>query len=317
MTELSVDTVGLAVPVHGRGLREHVRVASVDRNRFRLPGGGFVGVGIGEMAWIEASLPNRARGENTVGVGLEEAKQLISELIDEALLFIDPAGAREITTESGVTRTVSVEDPRVVRLDLVRDFRLQDPARLTGLLDGLARVPRDGRVKVRRFADGRTGEAETLRVGPASWAATLYDKHAESGGLADRGSLRAEFRLRSRQLSSVGAQQRHGAVVTLSDVSEERCDGMRREWFDRARFGSWVGGRRTIWDALRETDLSDREKIFFVGWLQARNDSVITSISSKTDRRYRRLLASLPDLDGVGGDVTMRLNYDLGHEEVS
>ena len=317
VTELCIDTVGVAIPVSGRGVRAGVRNELGPQNRFRLPGGGFVAVGIGEMAWVEASLPNRCRGENTVGVGLDEARGLIEGMVDEALIFVEPAEAREIETETGIVRMVSVEDPKVVRLDLVRDFRLQEPRHLTPLLDGLAGVPRDGRVKVRRFADGRTGQAETLRVGPASWAASLYDKHVESGGLAERGSLRAEFRLRSRQLTSVSTRERHGAIVNVSDFVEERCEAIRRDWFEKAKFGTWVGGHSSIWDLLRETDLSDREKIFFVGWLQARNDSVVTSISSKTDRRYRRILASIPSISDHLGALRMRLNYELGREEVA
>lgn len=315
--ELCIDTVGVAIPVSGIGVRDSFRNEMGFQNRFRLPKGGFVAVGIGEMAWIEASLPNRSRGENTAGVSLDEAKVLIQEMVEEALIFVKPAGERVIETESGVRRTVSLDDPRVVRLDLVRDFKLEEPRRLTAILDGLAGVPRDGRIKVRRFADGRTGCAETLRVGPASWAATLYDKHAESGGLADRGSLRAEFRLRSRQLSSVGTKTRHGAIVALSDCEEDRCENIRKEWFDKAKFGTWVGGRKSIWDLLRETELSDREKIFFVGWLHARNDSIVTSISSKTDRRYRRMLSQMPTIDDYVGDVSMRLNYELGCEEIA
>lgn len=317
MPELSIDTVGVAIPVTGRGVREGTRNELGTQNRFRLPGGGFVAVGIGEMAWIEASLPNRCRGENTSGVSLGEARELIGGMVEEAMIFVEPAPAREIETETGVVRTVSVDDPRVVRLDLVRDFRLEDPRRMTPLLDGLANVPRDGRIKVRRFADGRTGRAETLRVGPASWAATLYDKHVESGGLAERGALRAEFRLRSRQLSSVGTRARHGAIVAVSDLADDRCEAIRKDWFEKAKFGTWVGGRQSIWDVLRETDLSDREKIFFVGWLAARNDSIVTSISSKTDRRYRRILASIPAVDQFAGAIQMRLNYELGREEVA
>ena len=145
----------------------------------------------------------------------------------------------------------------------------------------------------------------------------MYDKHVESGGLAEKGSLRAEFRLRSRQLTSVGTQTKHGAIVVMSDVIEERCEAIRRDWFDKAKFGTWVGGRQSIWDLLRETELSDREKIFFVGWLQARNDSVITSISSKTDRRYRRILAAMPSINEHVGDLRLRLSYELGCEEVA
>jgi len=317
VSEFCIDTVGVAIPVSGMGVRDSFRNELGFQNRFRLPNGGFVAVGVGEMAWIEASLPNRSRGENTSGVSLEEARVLIQEMVQEATIFVEPAGPRNIETEFGLSRSVSFEDPRVVRLDLVRDFKLEEPRRLTSILDGLAGVPRDGRIKVRRFADGRTGCAETLRVGPASWAATLYDKHVESGGLADRGSLRAEFRLRSRQLASVGTQRRHGAIVSLSDCEEDRCESIRRAWFDKAKFGTWVGGRKSIWDQLRETELSDREKIFFVGWLHARNDSVVTGISSKTDRRYRKILAQMPAIDEYAGDVSMRLNYETGREEIA
>ena len=188
-----VDTVGVAFPVCGMGLRREFRSEIAPRTRFALSSGGFLSVGVGEMAWVEASLPKRSRGENVSGVTIGEAKELIHEMVEEACLYVEPEVSREISTESGVTAVVSASNPRIVRLDLVRDFQLTDPSRLTDILNGLSNIPRDGRTKVRRFADGRTGRAETLRVGPSSWAATLYDKHVESGGLAEKGALRRQF----------------------------------------------------------------------------------------------------------------------------
>lgn len=311
-----MDTVGVAFPVKGSGLRREFASMVAPRTRFPLSSGGFLSVGIGEMAWVEASLPKRSRGENTSGVHIAEARELVQGMVDEASVFVEPAGEREIMTESGVKSVVSFDNPRIVRLDLVRDFQLEDPSRLSDILNGLANVPRDGRIKVRRFADGRTGRAETLRVGPSSWAATLYDKHVESGGLALRGALRCEFRLRSRQLSGRRAQRIAGALVSLEDMTQDRCEIFRQEWFDRVRFGSWVGSTTNVWQCLEGYDLSDREKIFFVGWLQARKDGVHLEVSSKTERRYRTVLASLGAGNSARSTTRIRLNYEMGHEEI-
>jgi hypothetical protein len=316
VNQVVVDTVGVAFPVRGTGVRREFRTEISPRTRFALPSGGFLAVGMGEMAWVEASLPKRSRGENTAGVSIDESRRIIGEMVNEACVFVEPAEQRTITTESGLSREVSVDNPRIVRLDLVRDFQLKNPGYLTDILNGLANVPRDGRIKIRRFADGRTGRAETLRVGPASWAATLYDKHAESGGLANKGALRAEFRLRSRQLTGQRAQRVAGALVTVDELDEDRCELFRRDWFERVRFGSWVGSTTNVWSCLEDLQLTDRERIFFVGWLQARVDGIDVQISPKTERRYRTVLASLSSDSITTHSNRIRLNYDVGCEEV-
>lgn len=317
MREVVVDTVGVAFPVRGMGLRREFRSEIAPRTRFALSSGGFLSLGVGEMAWVEASLPKRSRGENVSGVTISEAKELINEMVTEACLYVEPELSREITTESGVRAVVSATNPRIVRLDLVRDFQLTDPSRMTDILNGLANIPRDGRIKVRRFADGRTGRAETLRVGPSSWAATLYDKHVESGGLADKGALRCEFRLRSRQLSGQRVQRLSGPLVSLDDLTVERCELLRLDWFERVRFGSWVGNTTNVWACLQGLDLTDREKIFFVGWLQARTDAVDLELSPKTERRYRAVLASLSSNTATNIGTRIRLNYEMGCEEAA
>jgi hypothetical protein len=79
-------------------------------------------------------------------------------------------------------------------------------------------------------------------------------------------------------------------------------------------FGRWVGGVRDVWDVLAGASLSDREKVFFVGWYEARKAGRRLELCDKTERRYRRVLAEL-EL-ARSGEERIRLNYELGHEEV-
>ncbi len=310
---VAVDTVGVAFPIEELACREVV--ASLPGRRLALAGGGFVAVGVGDSAWVEASLPKRVNGENVSAMPVAEMAGVVRDMVEEACEVVVPGAPRTVVGSDGVSREVSVENPRVVRLDLVRDFALVDEALLPVLLSGLALVPRGGAVKTRLFADGRSGRAETLRVGPGSWAATLYDKHRETGGLAPQGALRSEFRLRGRQLSSARAASLDAVVVALSDVDEAKGERLRRGWFELVGFGSWVGGRRDVWGALASSGLSDREKLSFVGWLSARQEGVGLAVCSKTDRKYRTVLAALELGDGASRRV--RLNYDLGCEELA
>lgn len=311
MGDVRIDTVGVAFPENVDDFREGTFRRG---QRVRLSGGGFVATGVGGMAWAEASLPNRQKRHNVEGLTLEESHDAIRDLVAEAceVLAVDKFEVQEID-EDGVLTNISVENPKIVRLDLVRDFQLSKPARLGCLLDGLASLPQGGKSKVQRFSDGKSGFAETLRVGPGAWAATLYDKHAESGGLADPGRLRAEFRLRGRQLRSARVNKLAGSLVSQQDLSEERCEAIRRAWWDRVGFGSWVGGKQSVWDALGVSGLSDREKVFFAGWYSARESGHRLEISDKTERKCRAILAEL-ELGGDGGE-RLRLNYELGVEE--
>lgn len=313
MASVGIDTVGVAFPIDERKSRDVVFAAN--GRRLKLSGGGFVSVGVGESAWVEASLPKRAGGENVDGVSVGEAHRLIRELVSEACELVEPAAVRSMSRPGGGTVEVSAENPRLVRMDLVRDFTLRDPSLQTVILNGLAEVPRGGGVSVRRFSDGRTGEAMTLRVGPGAWAATLYDKCAETGGLAPEGSLRCEFRLRGRQLGSVRAIASGGSMMVLGDVSEDRCDSLRRAWFEHVGFGSWVGSRDGFWQSLQHTDLTDRERMSFAGWYFARQAGVQLALSDKSERKYRGVLRELDSRSEVSGRV--RLDYDLGSEVVA
>jgi len=310
---IGIDTVGVAVPVRAPGSS---RVILEHRERFALPRGGFVATGIGGMAWIEASLPKRLHKANVEPLPVDQVTMAVRDMVTEglALLGADPEVSDTIVRADGTYDEISVANPRVVRLDLVRDFHLRDPSQLSPILDGLAMIPQNARHKVRRFSDGRTGQAETLRVGPGSWAATLYDKHKESGGLAPPGSLRAEFRLRGKQLSSQRAIAANCEIRTLKDVSPDSCQSLRSLWWDLVGFGNWVGGSEGVWTQLRDAGLSDRECLFFVGWAHARRDRVDIAISEKTERRFRRLLRQV---SFSSSPTRVRLNFESGEEEVA
>lgn len=313
MADVGVDTIGIAIPQNRSDFEGAVfRKAS----RTRLPGGGFVATGIGGLAWVEASLPKRSQGQNVEAIPVARVRDEVEALVEEARAFVEcePFVVKEVDRE-GVVRTFSAANPKVVRLDLVRDFQLVEPSLLATLLDGLASVPQGRRAKVQRFADGKSGRAETLRVGPGAWAATLYDKHSESGGLAAKGHLRAEFRLRARQLRSSRVTAAGGEIYSLDDLNHERGEVVRKMWWDLVGFGSWVGARNDIWGALATTGLSDRGKLFFVGWYTARRDGQDLQVSDKTERRFRQILKQLQLGSGEGRRV--RLNYETGCEEVA
>lgn len=208
-----LDTVGIALPVadFDRVGCTHQIVAEgteAESHRYRRPlaGGGFIGTGVGQMAWLEASLPKRADpdGDNSVALDLEPAMDVLRDLVAEALQFID--------LEPGTV----IDDGKVVRLDLVRDFFGVD--RQTELLDGLASVVQPGRAKVRRFADPSANRAETVRVGPRAWGCTLYDKHTETGGKAPAGQVRFEARLHHDQLTSRFSTDLGARVNSVADL---------------------------------------------------------------------------------------------------
>jgi hypothetical protein len=310
---LGVDTVGVSFPIVDADLTS-VGVSintkpGVGSSAWRraLPGGGWVAGGVGGVAWVEANLPKRRFDQNVDVIEDSHVPAAVVECVAEALRYVEPCVR---TSVDGTT--VSASDPKITRLDLVRDFQLSRPDRIGTLLDGLAAVPRDGRLDVRRYADGRTGIAETLRVGPGAWAATLYDKHAETQGSAPPGRLRFEARLRSRQLTSSYTRAVGGPITTLRDVTPRRLESIRHAWFRRAKFDVSCG-TSDVWDRLAEADLSDRESLFFAGWLSARAAGRAPRLSPTTERRLRRLAAEL-DLHGSGRGDRVRLDYQSGCE---
>jgi hypothetical protein len=302
----------------------------------KLPTGGFVSVKAG-VAWVEASLPKRVDDSNIHGLSLVEADQVVREMVEEATEFVQPTAyktqGRKIKRERNYLEQVapfSAANPKIVRLDLVRDFNLRDPEALPVLLNGLSFVSHAGRTKVRRFADGARGGAQTLSVGPKAWKANLYDKNAETEALARRfggdrpvappGSLRFEARLHQAQLRSVAGQQAAGREIWLwEDLTETSAEGLRKHWFERVGFDREVISVAGVWPRVKASGLSPREQAVFVGWLDARSRGESLELGRDTERKYRNLandLGIVCALEAPQRTVTMKLDYESGRELV-
>jgi hypothetical protein len=328
-----LDTVGVSFPITGadeHGATVHVTDAGTEREKrtFRrmLPGGGFLAWGVGESAWVEASLPKRLGPTNVDALPAEVAREVLRDLIGEACNYVAadfaPLGDRRtaIVTEGLQGPKFHVrtwEQASVKRLDVARDF--DGVTAIPALLDGLQSVRRPGRIKSQRFADAVANRAETLRVGPRSWSCTLYDKHAETKGLAAPGRLRFEARCRSellagaRMVASVGR-----SVSRVGDITQERVDAICREQWAHVGFDREVNGAGAFAERINRADLPPRVKRDLVGYLAARALGVDLSMSDNTERKYRRLSADLGlvllDADDLG--FSARLDLDQGTQVV-
>lgn len=316
---VGIDTIGISFPVADydqKGCTANVSNYGTESEgwtyRRRLEGGGFVGFGAGGMAWAEASLPKRLSVDrvNDDALPVELVHSAVAALVTEVCERATPT---ENLTTDGIV--VSPLNPRIVRLDVVRDFDLLDSARLGPMMDALAEVPHAGRTKVSRWADPSRGSAETLTVGPRSWGATLYDKHAESSS-AREGRLRFEARLRRRQLTSAKAREAGGHIGYLADVRPDKVDRVRRAWFGTAGFDREIVTPQRLFD--RTPGLKLQQRLALVGYWQAVSEGSRGSVSRSTDYRYRKLsddlgivMATRPQAEAAEG---LRLDYETGRE---
>jgi hypothetical protein len=298
------DRIGAQVQISG-----YMTESETYRYQHKLPGGGFVGLGVGGRAWVEASMPKRIVHDddtpnNDAGVSIADVLEIGREAYREATQLFNP--------------TEHYESAKVVRLDLVRDFH--GVTEQTAILDGLAAIPTTARSKVRRFADPTANRAETLRVGPKAWGCTLYDKHTESRGHAPEGQLRFEARLHQAQLTSVWASKLHGHVQVVADITQERCDAFQWGMFHRVAFDRAVPALGQISAAIWACeDLSPARRGAF--WAYLTLPGFGSSLSAPTRRKYRDLAQSMGLAPGVGapeqiGARVVRLDYYRGTQSV-
>lgn len=254
----------------------------------------------GGRAWVEASAPKRAGGENVVGLLVPDALEVMREAVEEASLY--------------VTRTQPFEDAKIVRLDPVRDF--DGVTHVPELLDGLAGVPREARHKAKRFADGQKNRAESLRVGPNSFGMQLYDKHVESGGLAPDGRLRFESRLHNEQLTGQWAKGKGFLMREVRHVTEERVQIVTAATFERAAFDREVVGKATVAERVRGSGLTLAAQARLWAFLTMPGEA--EAMHRNVRARYRRLAAELgvtvAAAEDEAADVFVRLDFESGTE---
>nr|DAU79842.1 MAG TPA: replication protein [Inoviridae sp.] len=318
----TLDTVGISFPVSDydctggvvqivnygvRDAREHRTV------RHQLPSGGFVAFGKGPHAWLEASLPKAEHGSNVDGVSAGDAVTILHKLHAEALVFCQPTTF--VDDDGALVDGNDVSTAWVKRLDVVRDFH-GVPVR--PVLDALERTPRFGRkVLIKRFADPEAGGAETLRVGTrSSWSCVLYDKHAETGGIAAPGHLRYEARLRSKFLTGSHASTLASPIVSVCDIADGTLATLGVDRFHAAGFGVRVSGEAAFRQRLEALDLSSADYMTLLGYLSAVANGYPVRMSRNTVAKYRRLARSLGVVPGEVSAVDAVSWLDLAAGEL-
>jgi hypothetical protein len=272
----------------------------------------------GQMeAVIEHSLPTMLYGHNIEAVDVSTAIGLVNDIYRQASDWVEWA--------------VDVGDLRLRRLDADRDFDGVD--HLDPLLGGLSRihVPRTANSGV--YMDNEdNGRALTLTRGvKGRWRASLYDKHAQVIHLArqqkdparsarlqrlaaeNQGRVRFEAQLRGPALLD------HG-VRTMSDLSEQKLLDLREFYFNRAQFGTPVGGAPHVdWVMHRLATSHDPDYKFFGQILVMLKAEAMQlphpNTSSATLAKYRRLAKewglSAADMSGLAGPP-VALNFERG-----
>jgi len=330
-----IDTIRLTGPVLGHTIRQWQIRISVDDNgemedhftsaresmgdsmlRVRVAHNGVM------EAVIERSLPTMKYGHNIDAVGLVTAARLVKDLYDRASAWVEWA--------------VDFDGLRVGRLDLARDFDGVD--HLDPLLRGLAQihVPRTKNSSV--YSDNeRQGGALTLtRSVQGRWRASLYDKHAQvthlarhqsepskSARLRDladeiQGRVRFEVQLRSQALRD------HG-VHTMTDLNEPKLLDLREKYFQRAQFGTPVGGAPHVDAVMHRLATSGDPNYKALGGVLLMLKAEALKLpqpttSPATLAKYRRLARawglSAADMSGLAGPP-VALDFERGTLKVA
>lgn len=244
---------------------------------------------------------NPSRVVDPDGVGLAGVDQLPAVLDVMALA----AGIEMSPAEP-------VEDWRVKRLDLARDFEdVEDPGRM---IRGLGPVHRPYARLNMIHADPQRNRAETLMVGSGAGVVRLYNKHTESKGRAAEGTVRWEVEARKDWC------QKNGDIGRVRDLTDEKTRQLAVERWEWSQMGVEVAssvGR--LVRATARSGLTERERVFFVGWLMCEaGGQPVRGLSRMTETKYRKLqrdlgIAAPMDLTSAV-EVVSRLDWESGRE---
>ena len=197
---------------------------------------------------------------------------------------------------------------RLKRLDVAKDFHsVLSPS---ALIRGLAPIQRPWSRKNLVHADPARNGAQTLMVGSNSGLARLYDKAAQSPGVAAEGTVRFEIEGRSDWVS------KYGKMATVADLSEARVRSFGRDRWEWSKMGVEVSSLNGVVEVVARSGLTKREQQNFVGWLVMQSTPYAYENSKATLAKFRKLQRELniavgPDvLSSVG--FASRLDWDSG-----
>lgn len=207
-----------------------------------------------------------------------------------------------------VQPAADIDESRVKRLDVCRDFATENPA---AIVRGLGPVHRPwSRRNLVHFDPARSG-AQTLMVGSASGIVRLYDKAAETNGRAPEGTLRWEVEARSQWLST------YGGIKKLSDITEDTVKALAEDRWRWSAMGQTVASQNEmVQRVMANPEISPTVKSGLIGYLTMQSMGCAYQKSSATVAKYRKLakemnLAWDPDPDGF---EAARLDWERGIE---
>ncbi len=212
----------------------------------------------GPYASFEMSVPKVLRGSNLVAASVPEVKRVVRAVHAEAAAVVDWLD--------------DWPELEVRRIDLVRD--VHGVHGIAEILDRLAVVPQARGRHRRRYTDATRGHAQSLTVGtPGRWQATAYDKGAERLHAARRartpwadpngspeasaahGQMRIEIGVRAAPL-----QERLKSTQLSNILKEDLMTATAEHYFNRARFGTAVGGQAKLAVAFRQMSQHPEER---------------------------------------------------------
>jgi hypothetical protein len=233
-----------------------------------------------------------------------------------AVSALGEATAMVMTEVGGLVKlAMPPESARLVRLDVSRDF--YHIANSSFFIMGLLPLPRSRTTVKRVHVDPRSGEAQTLEVGSKSGGfVKLYDKHAESSGLAPRGTLRWEATCRKWA-------SRYGGMYWLRDVSENGTSNLARNRWEWSLMGTAVtGDMKSLVEAVEELEGSNVVKSRVLGDIFRMAAGVEVRMSNSRASSFHAALKQLgvtPNADLLGPSAMFparRLDFDSGTEVV-
>lgn len=332
---LGCDRLSLSFPVAGfdptafdrasmerDGMSETVEVGSwlghVRPGKDTKYAGAAVTVGVRKVAgaWWGKVETNPSRFVDPAGCGL-----LPLHLTDRAIEAL-----QDVVWSKGMIPATDVEDWRVKRLDIARDFTEVSAPEF--FIRGLEPLHRTYARRKGVWSDVDCGSAQTLHVGSGAGMARLYDQfaaYAEKG--AERGDVRAEFEFRDGWLGGAG-------VVTVSDLDQRKCEDLVARRWPWSRFGEVVTGQSNVGIAVGRIvqaggyadETGEWRKVTpakarsFLGYLWQQSSGIAWGTSNDAHSDYERLSRHLgvhPGADLLGApdvEVAARLDFESGRE---
>jgi len=213
--------------------------------------------------------------------------------------------------------TVHLSEARVRRLDIARDFKnIESPEKYLQRMDTNARAFRH----LHRGHHASPQGGWTISLSNRSGGRViLYDKHAQTRGVAPQGTLRFEIQMR-------GWLRNHGSsMFTVADVTAQAVESAARHWWDASRFGIPLVPSSNMLAHIQTSVRGSRNassiaNATYAYYLRGLDGDESLDIAASTRRRYQSILQNAEVLamkarpENIGH---VRLDLDTGLEVVA